>query len=79
MFETHQSFISPENENVKIWRYIDFTKFVSLLDTKSLYFTCINKFEDPFEGSTPKLNVVARDILPVDLPEGSINPHTCPK
>lgn len=38
-------------ENAILWRYIDFTKFVSLLESKSLFFTRSDKFEDPFEGA----------------------------
>ena len=38
-----------------LWRYMSFEKFVSLLDTKSLFFTRADKFEDPFEGFTPPL------------------------
>jgi hypothetical protein len=36
-------------------RYLDFTKFEDLLNSLSLYFTAIDRFEDPFEGSLPKL------------------------
>ena len=44
----------PENENIKIWRFLDFTKFVSVLDTKSLFFSRLDLLGDPFEGSYPK-------------------------
>ncbi len=33
----------------KLWRYQDFAKFVSLLDSKRLFFTRADSFEDPFE------------------------------
>ena len=33
-----------------LWKYMSFEKFVSLLGTKSLYFTRADKFEDPLEG-----------------------------
>lgn len=36
-----------------LWRYMSFEKFVSLLYTRSLYFTRSDKFNDPFEGFTP--------------------------
>ena len=36
-----------------LWRYMSFEKFVSLLDTKSLFFTRADKFDDPFEGFMP--------------------------
>lgn len=38
-------------ESTILWRYIDFGKFVSMLLTKSLYFTKVSKFNDPFEGA----------------------------
>ena len=40
----------PE-DNAVLWRFMDFTKFVSLLKTKSLFFTRADKFQDPFEGA----------------------------
>lgn len=39
---------------------MDFTKFISLLDTRQLFFARADKFDDPFEGSWPKANVQAR-------------------
>lgn len=48
------------NGNTKIWRYLDFTKFISLLDTSKLFFTRADLFEDTFEGSLPKKNVELR-------------------
>ena len=60
MFKDHPTFIAPEDTNVKIWRYIDFTKFVSLLDSNCLWFCRADKFQDPLEGSYPKMNVETR-------------------
>lgn len=45
-----RSFSVP-SESTTLWRYIDFGKFVSMLLTKSLYFTKVSKFNDPFEGA----------------------------
>jgi hypothetical protein len=53
VFKRHRVFKGPEDENAKIWRYIDFTKYVSLLDTKSLYFARVDRLDDKFEGSVP--------------------------
>lgn len=49
----HDNFISLEAE-VNLWRYLDFDKFRSLLESKSLFFCRADKFSDPFEGSLPK-------------------------
>jgi len=35
----------------KLWRYTDFTKYVSMLSTKSLYFSRADCFQDTFEGA----------------------------
>jgi hypothetical protein len=56
--------IHPEletlSDNIKIWRYLDFTKFVSLLDKRALFFCRSDKIGDPFEGSYPETNVKLR-------------------
>jgi len=52
----HSRFIAPTNPRTKIWRYMDFTKFLSLLEDSSLYFTRSDRFEDVYEGSTPHAN-----------------------
>jgi len=36
-----------------IWRFMDFTKFVSLLETNSLFFCRLDKLGDPFGGINP--------------------------
>ncbi len=37
--------------DAKLWRYMDFTKYVSLLSTSDLCFTRADCFEDAFEGA----------------------------
>jgi hypothetical protein len=49
--------ISP---NLKLWRYLDFTKFVSMLDKKSLYFSRLDTLDDPFEGSHTRNHIGTR-------------------
>ncbi len=44
-------------ENYKIVKYMDLAKFISLLHSKSLFFCRLDKLEDKFEGSSPKLNL----------------------
>ena len=53
MYAAHPAFKSPD-ENVVLWRYLDFTKFISLLETSSLYFTRSDNFSDIFEGTYNK-------------------------
>jgi len=52
MYKEHPVFEPPE-KNAIIWRYMDFPKFVWMLDQRRLYFCNIDKFkiDDPFEGS----------------------------
>nr|WP_088327601.1 DUF2971 domain-containing protein [Bacillus cereus] len=40
-----------ETSDKSIWRYMDFSKFVALLDQESLFFTKPAKFFDPYEGA----------------------------
>ena len=45
--------ITPPDDWNTLWRYMSLEKFVNMLETKSLFFTRADKFEDPFEGFTP--------------------------
>jgi len=56
----HLSFLQPSDENIKLWRYMDFTKFVSLISSNALFFNRSDLFEDPFEGSSPRMNPLLR-------------------
>jgi len=49
---SHEVFRQPTAGTIKIWRYMDFTRYLALLESSSLYFCRIDKFDDPFEGST---------------------------
>lgn len=60
MYKEHRAFEKPNDENIKIWRYLDFTKLVSLLDKQALFFCRADKLLDPFEGSYSKANIQLR-------------------
>lgn len=45
----------PE-KNFQVVKYMDLTKFVSLLQRESLFFCRLDKLEDHFEGTTEKVN-----------------------
>jgi hypothetical protein len=62
MYKEHPAFTKPQGNKIKIWRYMDFTKFVSLLGKEQLFFARADKLGDPFEGSYPKENVQQRAI-----------------
>lgn len=42
----------PKDDQV-IWQYMDFIKFVSILNNSALYFTRVDKFDDTYEGLLP--------------------------
>lgn len=44
---------------MKIWRYMDLAKFISLLSKKALYFANPNQFDDPYEFHLPKSHNIA--------------------
>ncbi len=56
MAGSHEAFGFPENTDSKVWRYMDFTKFVAMLETNSLYFCRADRLGDPFEGSYSRAN-----------------------
>lgn len=58
-----QLFSPPQNLQIKIWRYMDFTKFVSMLENKGIFFPSLAMFDDPFEGSYSKGNKKLRPLI----------------
>lgn len=38
-YYVHPCFIEPQNDNIKIWRYMSLPKFLDLIQTQSLFFT----------------------------------------
>jgi len=43
-------YVAAPDSNVSLWRYMDFTKLLSLLESQALYFARADTFEDPYEG-----------------------------
>jgi len=67
-------FVSPQDEVTKIWRYMDFTKFVSMLENKGLFFPSADNLGDPFEGSFSAVNKKLRPLIQKyadHLPDGA--------
>lgn len=50
MFVEKHAINSNIKGDAKLWRYMDFTKLVSLISTKSMYFPRSDQFKDKFEG-----------------------------
>jgi hypothetical protein len=64
--------LKKPDENAKIWRYMDYSKFLSLLDKSALFFARADRLGDPFEGSYSKANVKIRPITYKDWPTGNL-------
>lgn len=55
MYKSHPIFEDPPNSsNLKLWRFIDYTKFVSLLHKNSLFFCKASILPDSWEGLYPQ-------------------------
>lgn len=70
-FKEHPEFNPPEQQDAKIWRYMDLAKFISVLDTNSLYFSRLDQLSrlDPFEGYYTDLNLAFENIPFSDMPD----------
>ena len=67
-------FTQPQDIEAKLWRYIDFTKYVSLLNSSSLFFSRADLLGDPFEGSYSKANLKLRPTVYKNIPKDKIEP-----
>ena len=52
-----------------LWRYMSFAKYMSLLETSSLFFSSITRLDDDFEGSLPVGNAEMRPIMMTGVPQ----------
>lgn len=50
MLDNDHECFSPPSENCTLWRYMDLTKFLSLLENQSLYLPRADQLFDPYEG-----------------------------
>ena len=67
MYKEHSTFEIKHSHNTPIWRYMDFWKFLNLLETSSLYFCISDLLGDQHEGKIPK------PVLELMLEEDQIN------
>jgi hypothetical protein len=81
---THPSFPQPNDPETKIWRYIDFTKLVSMFEQNGIFFSRADILGDPFEGSYSKANaddqiradIYADECNRINIPiENMVNAH----
>ncbi len=57
MYQLNDSLDIPKDDE-KVWRYLDFAKFLSLLDKQAIYFASLEKLadSDKFEGLYPNFD-----------------------
>lgn len=60
LYSPEEIFSKPEDLDAKIWRYMDFAKYVSLLEKSALYLSRADLLGDSFEGSLSPLNMTIR-------------------
>src|SRR6266487_3769194 len=53
---SHESF-SPPSANCTLWRYMDLTRFLSLLENRRLFLPRADQFDDPYEGAWSRAGV----------------------
>lgn len=71
MYKPHPDIIAPKNPNIRIWRYIDFPKFLWMLEQSSIFFSRADKFEDPYEGKYGPNNIrKTSEMLSQYVPSG---------
>ena len=64
----HQKPVNWLPSDTVLWRYMTFGKFLSILETKSLFFSSVLQLQDQFEGSYPEGNIALRSISLLDVP-----------
>ena len=70
-YKEHSELAIPDNPDAKIWRYLDFTKFLSMLEDRSLYFCRLDILAeiDPYEGLYTNLNARSENVSYSDYSE----------
>lgn len=61
---------TPDN-NQKIWRYMDFSKYVDLITNRRLHFARADKFEDPYDCSVMQFFGEPYRQLSLENPQGN--------
>lgn len=67
MYYEHSNLKLPDNSK-KIWRYMNFTKFLNLIDSESLFFCRADKFPDKWEGVFPKKMIEKFGLMEKTIP-----------
>lgn len=65
----------PESDDLVIWRYLSFPKFLALLENRSLFFPRVALLDDKFEGSFPSTQPPLsrlKELIPFTIPPDAI-------
>ena len=75
---THPVFQSrqPNNDCIKVWRYMNLPKFIRLLQSRALYLARADTLGDPFEGSLTEINRLANEDMITRILADSDGRHT---
>ena len=68
MYNHHPQLFAPPDDTV-LWRYMAFTKLVSLMETRALFYCRADLLGDPFEGS---ISSVTSRAAPPELKAGPV-------
>lgn len=49
-YTEHEELPAPEDTTQTIWRYLDFSQLMSILEREALWFTAADQLDDPHEG-----------------------------
>jgi hypothetical protein len=63
MYKTHPVFKPPAEAHIPLWRYMELSKFLALLEDQALFFARANTMADKFEGASGTAALVARSRL----------------
>jgi hypothetical protein len=68
MYKSNRNYKVPRNRSNQIWRYMSLASFISVLQKSQLFFTTLDRLDDPFEGRIllPKELLIGNKIIPVE-------------
>ncbi|MDE0445871.1 MAG: hypothetical protein OXH96_04290 [Spirochaetaceae bacterium] len=66
----------PNNDCIKVWRYMNLPKFIGLLQSRALYLARADTLGDPFEGSLTEINRLANEDMITRMLADSDGRHT---
>ena len=71
--QVEKLFAAPEDEQVSIWRYMDFTRYVAMLEQEGVFFAGVDRLNDRFEGSIPEPSAKQYEAAKRELSEAGLS------